>query len=44
MSGNHHEPRPTFRDLQARRVRWQTGLPDHVARVIACHVFGEARQ
>ena len=44
MSSNHHEPRPTFRDLQARRVRWQTGLPDHVARVIARHVFGEARQ
>lgn len=43
MADQHHEPRPTHRELQARRVRWQTGLPDHIARVIASHVFGEVR-
>ena len=36
--------RPTPRDLQARRIRWQTGLPGPLADVVAGLAFGEGRK
>lgn len=35
-----HQSRPTPRDLQARRVRWQTGCSSSTARVIAGLAYG----
>ena len=29
-------------EQQARRIRWQTGLPEHTARLIAGLVYGNS--
>lgn len=31
------------RDLQARRIRWQTGAPPATARTLAALIYGEDR-
>ena len=35
--------RPPPRDIQARRIRWQTGLPAPLARAVAHLAYGEGR-
>ena len=34
---------PTPLDLQTRRIRWNTGVPESTARTIALLRFGEVR-
>ena len=42
MKSQNFHPKPC--DLQARRVRWQTGTSRSLARTVAVLAFGEARQ
>ncbi len=39
----HPSPTPSPIDMQARRIRWQTGMSETAARLIAGLAYGEGR-